>query len=121
MKRFSIFLFCITLGLLSCTDRDDELQQVQIRVRNMNSFTYDTVIVGDQESVHELVEPGAYSDYLPYDTAYRYAYIEIVAGDSTFIAQPIDFVGEDPLPAGFYTYELTAEEDFSVDLNFVLD
>ncbi|NNF18315.1 MAG: hypothetical protein HKN61_00965 [Flavobacteriaceae bacterium] len=121
MKRLSILLFCICLGMVSCTDRDDELQQLQIRVRNMNTFQYDRVIVGDQESVHESVLPGEYSEYLPYDTAYRYAYVEIISGDSTFIAQPIDFVGETPLPAGFYTYELTATGDRTVEINFVLD
>lgn len=122
MKRFSIFFLLLGLmAALSCTDRDDEVNAVNIRIKNASTFTYDEVQVGEQESLHTNVAPGDYSDYLPYETAYRYAFISIKAADTTYTLQPIDYVGETPLPVGLYTYELEVVEEGEVLLTFVAD
>ncbi len=113
-----ILLFIFSLG---CTDRDDDVAIVNIRIKNTSAFTFGNVQVGDEESVHLNVAPGAYSPYLEYEEAYRYNYIRIEANEETYVLQPIDYVGETPLPVGFYTYELFITEEGDVQLTFKVD
>ncbi len=121
MKPILIVLLSFGLLALSCTDRDDEVNAVFIRIKNASNFTYDEVQVGEQDSLHTNIAAGDYSDYLPYEIAYRYAFISIKAADMTYTLQPIDFVGETELPLGFYTYELGVVEEGEVLLTFVPD
>ncbi len=119
----TIYIFCLTLGMMvaSCTDRDDDLSTINIRIRNVSGMTFDEVQVGEQETLHMDIAPDAYSDYLPYETAYRYAYISIRSGEETYVLQPVDFVGETVLPIGLYTYELDVTEEGEVLLHFEAD
>ena len=120
MKKLILIVFSLVI-LAACTDRDDEVQEVNIRVRNLSELTFDRVQVGEPDKIHEMVAPDTFTEYLPYEEAYRYAYIEIQSGAETFVLQPIDFVGETPLPIGLYTYELDISEEGEVLLNFVVD
>jgi len=107
--------------LMACTDQDDDLDTVNIRIKNSSSLVFDAVLVGTATEPHLNVTPDSYSDYYVYEEAYRYAYIEITSGEETYVLQPIDFVGETPLPVGFYTYELDVTELGEVLLEFVID
>ncbi len=118
MKNMLPFLFMVSVLLVGCTDRDDDIDSVNIRVKNNNDFTYETVQLADSETLLTDIAGGAYSEYLQFETAYRYAYIEIVAAGETYVLQPIDFAGETPLNLGFYTYELTIGEDGNIALEF---
>lgn len=121
MKPFLFLLLTLGLIIVSCTDRDDEVDAVNIRIRNLSGFAFDEVQVGAQDSVYTNVPPDSYSDYLEYETAYSYASVSIQAGEETYVLQPIDYVGESELPIGFYTYELNVNEEGDVSLNFVAD
>lgn len=121
MKRLLLVSISVFIFILGCTDRDDELNGIQIRVKNVSSIQYDTIQVGGEEMVHANVAPDSYSAYLEYETAYSYAYVNISAEGETYVLQPIDFVGETPLPFGYYTYEIGIDEGGSVTLNFVID
>lgn len=117
-----VILFVVLGGLVAaCTDRDDEVDAIHLRIQNTSSLVFDSVIVGDAPEPHLNIVPDAYSEYLIYEEAYQYAYIEIVSGEESFILQPNDFVGETPLPIGFYTYQLDITESGEVDLTFVID
>ena len=120
MKKLLVLALMAMTFTVGCTDRDDQIG-VNIRIKNTNAYTYDSVQVGDEDKIHSDVEAGAYSQYLSYETAYTYAYIEIDANGETYVLQPIDFVGETPLNIGFYTYELNVDSAGSVSLNFVED
>jgi hypothetical protein len=121
MKKL-LFLSIIVFTIISgCKDRDDELIGIQIRVKNVSSINYDTIQVGDDGMIHENIGAGTYSDYLIYESAYSYAYISISSAGETYVLQPIDFVGETPLPLGFYTYEIGVDPEGNVSLNFVID
>ncbi|WP_299529308.1 hypothetical protein [Ulvibacterium sp.] len=119
MKRF--FIFALTLLTLGCTDRDDDVDAINIRIKNASNRNFDEVQVADAEEVYENVASGDYSGYLVYETAFQYAFVQIRSGEETFTLQPIDFVGETPLPIGFYTYELDITADGNVNLNFRID
>lgn len=116
-----IVSFILVFSIIGCTDRDDNVDAVNIRVRNVSSFTFDEVVVGEADKIHMNLASDSYSEYLEYETAYSYAFIEIKSGEETFVLQPIDFVGETELPIGFYTYELNVSEQGDVSLNFVAD
>lgn len=121
MKRcIYLIVFLVSINL-SCTDRDDDLVAVNIRIKNGSELVYDSVQVGDAEEPVTALGPDEYSDYLEFETAYTYAFIQITSGEGIFTLQPIDFVGETPLPLGFYTYELDVTDTGEVILNFVID
>ena len=115
-----LFLAAATL-LTSCTDRDDDVNAVNIRIRNVSSLHFDEVQVGEQEEPYTNIAPDAFSDYMEYAEAYPYAYVAITVGEETFVLQPIDFVGATPLPKGLYTYELNVTQEGEVLLEFVAD
>ena len=121
MKKHVIFLVLVVVNLVSCTDRDDKITNVNLRVKNTSSVSYEEVIVSSSEYVYENISAGSYSDYLEFDTLYSYAYIQILADGETYTLQPIDFVGETPLSPGFYTYELSIQEDGQVVLTLKVD
>lgn len=121
MKR--LIIICMAFGIMSssCTDRDDDLVSINIRVKNMSTFVFDEVIVGSEDHVYEMLSPDSYSEYQEYETAYTYDYIQITSGEEVFVLQPIDFVGEEVLPIGLYTYELNVDEEGQVTLEFQID
>lgn len=121
MKRFLIITISVFVIIIGCTDRDDELDGVQIRVKNVSTLQYDSIQVGGEDMVHINIGPDSFSEYLEYETAYSYDYINILAGEETYVLQPIDYVGETPLPFGFYTYEVGINESGNVTLDFVVD
>ncbi len=112
----------LVLVCFGCTDRDDTVTMANIRVRNVSNINFDSVQVGEEDKIHENVAPNGFSEYLEYETAYSYDYIKITSGEEgVFILQPIDFVGEDELPIGLYTYDLNITEEGEVVLEFVID
>jgi len=119
MKKYALALFTFLFVSVGCTDRDDNVSAVNIRIKNDNSFTYDRVQVGADDKIHEILTAGSYSDYLEYETAYSYAFIQIDTAATSFVSQPVDFVGETPLGPGFYTYELKVDTAGEIGLNFV--
>lgn len=121
MKKYLILAISVFLINIGCNDQDDELNGIQIRVKNVSSISFDTIQVGGDEMVHNNILPDDYSGYLIYESAYRYAYINIKSAEETYILQPVDFVGETVLPLGFYTYEIGLDAEGNVTLNFVID
>ena len=121
MKR--LFLLCLAMvsALFGCTDRNDDVNAVNLRIKNVSNITFDEVQVGDAEEVHTNVAPDNFSEYFIYETAYQYAFIEIKSGEETYTLQPIDFVGETELPIGLYTYELNVTSEGDVELTFKID
>ncbi|PIE99865.1 MAG: hypothetical protein CR994_09005 [Maribacter sp.] len=121
MKRFLVLVFSVFVSVIGCTDRDDELDGVWVRVKNVSTLHYDSIQVGGEGMVHTNVAPDSYSGYLKYETAFKYAYIDISADGETYVLQPTDFVGGTPLPFGYYTYRVGLDEGGSVTLDFSID
>ncbi len=121
MKRYIVLTMLLALGFGACTDRDDDVEAINIRIKNASTLIFDAVQVGESPEPFTNLAPDDYSDYQEFETAYTYAFIQITSGEETFTLQPIDFVGETPLPFGFYTYELDITDTGEVILNFVID
>ena len=121
MKQYIVLILLLVIGLGACTDRDDDLEAINIRIKNESSLIFDSVQVGEALEPFTNLAPDDYSDYQEFETAYTYAFVRITSGEETFTLQPIDFEGETPLPLGFYTYELNVTETGEVILEFVID
>ena len=50
------------------------------------------------------IKGGETSCYRVYEKAYRYAYVNLYIDGEEYIIQPIDYVGEQPLGKGTFTY-----------------
>ena len=121
MKNIGIELLAFLVFTFSCTDRDDDVDTINIRIKNDSSINFDEVQVSTNEELYTNVAPGEYSNYLVYEIAYQYDFVEIKSGEETYVFQPIDFVGEMELPIGFYTYKLSVNEEGEVGLEFIVD
>ncbi len=84
-------------------------QSINIRVYNASNidFAQVTIRFPDHVETYGPLMQGTHSEYRPTPMAYRYAHIEISAGDANYTLQPIDYVGETPLAPGRYTYRLS--------------
>ena len=95
---------------------------VSIRIENASNLDFDAVFVffpdhPGQAVSYGPIQKGAVSDYQNTSRAYRYAHVEAKVGNRTFTLRPIDYVGEEELPTGRFTYVLRIEgERLSTDL-----
>ena len=121
MRKLILALTTFAVLSTSCTDRDDDLSAVNIRIKNSSTVVFDEVLVGDETHIYEDLSPDSFSEYQEYEMAFSYTYIRITSGEQSYELQPIDFVGEEELPLGLYTYVLDITEEGGVTLEFVID
>jgi len=103
-SRLTLFLLLIFAGC-SIVASDDA---TRLRIENASDVDFTSVSVAfpDAEADYGAIATGHRSHYQRVDGAYRYGYIEVKAAGETYVLQPIDFVGEEPLDPGPYTYQL---------------
>ena len=104
----SLFLASLVLGSTGC-DILGPQGAVDIRVRNASSMTFDEgVLYVHMDSIlFPGLEPGQTTPYQEVDRGYRIATTQVVTGPDTARLQVIDFVGEEPLDPGRYTFVLS--------------
>ena len=110
--RVSLHAGCIVgilAGVLTGCDGAFTPDGTDVRVENASEVSYDeaTLYTFDGPLTYSDLAPGASSPYVSVSTAYRIATTQVVLGADTLRLQVIDYVGEEPLPAGRYTYVLT--------------
>ncbi|SFU14145.1 hypothetical protein SAMN04489724_4322 [Algoriphagus locisalis] len=106
MKSLFI-LFIALLFFTSCAD-DPEPDGVLIRVENNSEVDFKDVIVnsGSGDVAFGTIRDGKKSNYMAFESAYRYGFVSLLADEKELRIQPRDYVGETPLEIGFYTYKL---------------
>jgi hypothetical protein len=109
MKRYLILI--LTVILIGCSN-DDENGGINIRLSNTSNYHYENVVVNTSTGRVNYGDfnPGEVSDYKSFEMAYRYAFIELSIDGKIYTLQPVDYVGEKPLEAGNYTYEIEAND-----------
>ena len=111
MKKL-LFLVLISFTLLACSSDDDASpENLQLRISNVSAFDYDNIQVsttGDLVDFGDLAA-GSSSEYIVFDSAYRYGFVEFQIDGETFTYQPIDYVGETLLENGKYAYEIDVD------------
>lgn len=102
-------LLIVSVG---CDQGGSDPGAVLLRVANESGVEFQSVLLRFPavEATYGPVAAGETSDYRPLEGAYRYGYIEVEAADETYVLQPVDFVGEEPLDSGLYTNILDIED-----------
>ena len=103
-------LFSLTVFSLGCVGNlFDSDKSVKIRIQNSSEFELENIRVSfpDEEVSYGTLGSSEVSSYQEVNKAYRYAYIESEINGERAVLQPIDYVGEDFLDSGKYTYKLS--------------
>lgn len=121
MKRIGVLLFVLATLAVSCTDRDDKVDSINIRIKNDSPLLFNEVQIADNEEVYENIGTNSYSDYLSYAEGFTSNSITITAGEKTFSFTPDNMEEEMELPIGLYTYKLNINAEGEVLFEFVID
>jgi hypothetical protein len=86
-----------------------------VRIHNTTGADLETVLLYPPASPREPIDfgsiaSGGYSDYRDVDTAYRFAHVEASGPIGSYVLRPYDYVGEEPLPEGRWTYRLSIDQ-----------
>jgi len=97
----NLFLILLTFILFACSK--DNSNEVNIRLSNASnvafeSATFNNINYGD-------LAPNQISEYRIFERAYNYGSVSITIEGEVYGWTPIDFVGEEPLENGNYTFE----------------
>ncbi len=93
--------------IFSCSDNDDDVEiqtnQVNIRLANnsevkFENVTYNNVNFGD-------IQPGEKTEYKIFEDQYSYGQVDITINGEKYGWIPVDYVGEELLDDGNYTFE----------------
>lgn len=120
MKRL-LLLSIILLGIsISCTDRDDNVDIVNIRIKNNTDFFFNEVLLVQKDTIYENVGEGEFSEYYEFVQAFQTAALTITTDSTTYNYVPEE-TPIDSLPIGFYTYELGLDEEDEITFTFKID
>ncbi len=113
----NISLSFLLLAFTSCTTK-----QVNLRIRNTSPYTYDSVVVNTSggENIYGTITPGTASYYKVFDYAYSYAHISLFIDTANYFLLPIDYVGEQKLQSGKYTYVVSVYDTATRQLGLTL-
>jgi len=91
----------------------------QVRIRNNTPYPFHQVVVNGQP--YGDIDAGASSAYRTLRVAYRYASVRLVAGTRAMQLVPEDYVGEQPLGQGRFTYVLRMGEGSRIEIGLEKD
>lgn len=120
MRKYFVLIVLAVGVLVACTDRDDDLTTVNIRIQNSTKSFFQEVRISDKDTIYENIASGEYSEYLEYTTAFQEMSLTVVADSINYNYSP-ESVFTDSLPIGFYTYQLSLDETNQLELNFKID
>lgn len=112
------------LPVSACDSIVGDEEDVEVRVRNASNVDFSSVVVGfpDQTEAYGAVRANTATEYRTVTRAYRYAGIQVTLGGQSLALIPIDYVGEEELEGGSYTYEVGVTSDLgSLTLRLVRD
>jgi len=111
MKSFLALLTVMTI-VFNCSDDINKSSEINIRLSNISDFNFQNIIVNTSTGnvSFENIDSGQITDYKTFETAYRYAFVELEIDGETYTIQPIDYVGETPLENANYTYQINAND-----------
>lgn len=126
MLRYVLYIILLPLLLFAAgcgiTNSADQSDAVQLRVANASDVDFESVLLKfpGVEADYGAVAAGEVTAYRDMNGAYHYGLIEVVTDGDTLRLVPIDYVGEEPLAAGRYTFVLDVEGD-ALGMTFVED
>lgn len=111
MKKLPISFLIVAFLLTGCLFQDN-VDEVLLRINNVSDINFSSVMVGfpGESMKFDTIVSGGTSAYKNPDVAYRYGSITVNAGDVDYRLVPYDYVGEEPLSEGKYTFEINIIE-----------
>lgn len=98
---------------------------IEIRLWNNTSYIMTDIFVNTSggENTYESLDNKEKSTYRRFEKAYRYAFISFKIKDKPYAIQPVDYVGEQLLEKGKYTYKVTVTDldAGTANLEFIVD
>lgn len=90
-----------------CENQVDE-SKTNLKIKNISAYNFEDVNVSPNGTLktYNTIEAGQSSCYHSFDKAYNYAYVTMKINGEEFIIQPIDYVGEQELGVGKFTYSI---------------
>jgi hypothetical protein len=106
--RNIIFLLTVAAVFTACTKAFVTNNEVQLRIHNNSNNLFDSAVVNSPggKQVYYNVVASSLSGYKNFSFLYNYAYIEVHFNNQILKLQPIDYVGEEKLKAGKYSYKI---------------
>lgn len=108
-----IFSACKKNSIKNCNQHavsacSEDSTKTNIRITNISKYDFCNVVLDPVSGPVNcgIIKKGETTCYRSFDTAYHYAYIRFNIGDKEFKLQPIDYVGEQPLGIGKFTYAI---------------
>lgn len=120
MRKLVLLLIVVIGFAYACTDRDDDLNAVNIRIKNNTEALFNEVLVVENDTLYENIPAGEYSEYIEFQRAFQSTTLTIVTDSTTYNFVPSEVV-TDSLPIGFYTYELGFDEEEQINLIFIIE
>ena len=108
MKKNLILIISI-VTLISCSkNEDNNPSELKIRLSNISQFDFENIVVNisTANTRFENINSQQKTNYKTFQTAYRYAFVELEIDGLKFTYQPIDYAGVTPLENGNYTYQI---------------
>ena len=111
MRKILVLIISIST-LFSCSSDDNNATALNIRLSNVSQFEFQNIVVNTSTGNTNFENIGSQqkTSYKTFQTAYRYAFVELQIDGETYTLQPIDYVGETPLENGNYTYQIDAND-----------
>lgn len=103
-----VLISSIIILLTNCQSNEGN---IQIRLKNSSNFDYKNTYIhaGLDEHAFGDLAAGDYSEYHDFKSAYSYTYVQLEIDNKTFVIQPIDYVGEEELDSGKFTYTISID------------
>lgn len=122
-----MLLLLLSLSLFSCQKDDQDVvpSQLLLRIKNATTYQFDELYVDTSkgENLYGTLKANSTSGFKEFEAAYLYAYVKLKIQGHEFVILPIDYVGEQLLTKGKYTYVLSMYdyEKKILQLEFIKD
>jgi hypothetical protein len=112
MKKLLILTIAVTVFFGCSKNSDTNTSEVYIRLSNISEYNFKNIVVNTSTGNvdFENIDSGQMTQYKIFETAYRYAFVELEIEGGIYTIQPIDYVGETPLKNGYYTYQIDSND-----------
>lgn len=95
----------ILIAFVSCSKNDS----VNIRLKNISQIKFENASYNNVE--YGEINPNQNTEYRLFESSYAYGSFSVKTDTQGYNLQPIDYVGEELLSSGEYTFELDLDQD----------
>jgi hypothetical protein len=102
----------LLLALGACSSLFSPDDDTLIRLENATALelTNVTFSSGHDPIDFERIAPGARTEYVEVERSYSYGYLKVTANGGEYTIQPIDYVGEEEIGPGRFTFRIVLIE-----------